>query len=483
MIVSNASLTTPNAPSSLQQAGNYVREEILSAFIRLVAHTPELQAYTASKLYILLKSDISQEALTLAAVWMMGEYTEVIGASPDAVDDGANAPIKATDADFVSLLVLVLDSPYANYLIRQFVLMAMTKMTGRSITTPSQQERIVGLLAKYATSPELELQQRAVEFSSLYGQSAVRVGVLERMPAPEIKATVLGVGMDLSLPFLPRFLLVDSSLQQSARTNQLGQHPTKKYVHSTPFSLRHSHQTTHQADLLGDDLASPTAPSTNGQQASAQRNEDLLAEIFGGSAPSASSPPPAAQQKSSVNDILGLFGSTPAAATSPPPSYSSPVAAQAPSAFSLLGDLGDVSSPTPQPAAPAPAPAPAAASAAPRLQSYTTYDKNNLTITLTPQTNPAKPGFVNILARFQVTGSEAATNVNFQAAVPKVSLNPFVVVRVLKRYSNPPDSTAADAAHVEQHGQPRCDRDTAITSNCTTRGMLHSLSSLVGISC
>lgn len=60
------------------QAGNFVREEILSAFIRLVAHTPELQAYTVSKLFLALKADISQESLTLAATWVVGEYSEVL---------------------------------------------------------------------------------------------------------------------------------------------------------------------------------------------------------------------------------------------------------------------------------------------------------------------------------------------------------------------------------------------------------------------
>lgn len=50
----------------------------MSAFIRLVAHTPELQAYTASKLYTALQADLSQESLTLAAVWVIGEYSEVL---------------------------------------------------------------------------------------------------------------------------------------------------------------------------------------------------------------------------------------------------------------------------------------------------------------------------------------------------------------------------------------------------------------------
>jgi len=55
----------------------------------------------------------------------------------------------------------------------------------------------------------------------------------------------------------------------------------------------------------------------------------------------------------------------------------------------------------------------------PRSQSYTAYDNHELKITLTPQTSPTKPGVVMIRAQFQVTGSNPATGVNFQAAVPK----------------------------------------------------------------
>ena len=58
----------------LKLAGGYVREEILSSFIRLVGLTPELQMYTTQKLYASLKEDITQEGLTVAAVWCIGEY-------------------------------------------------------------------------------------------------------------------------------------------------------------------------------------------------------------------------------------------------------------------------------------------------------------------------------------------------------------------------------------------------------------------------
>jgi hypothetical protein len=43
-----------------------------------VVHTPELQAYTASRLYNALREDISQEALTLSATWILGEYSETL---------------------------------------------------------------------------------------------------------------------------------------------------------------------------------------------------------------------------------------------------------------------------------------------------------------------------------------------------------------------------------------------------------------------
>ncbi|RDB20922.1 AP-1 complex subunit gamma-1 [Hypsizygus marmoreus] len=355
----------------LKLAGNFVREEILSAFIRLVAHTPELQAYTASKLYMALKADISQESLTLAATWIIGEYSEIL-LEGGFVDE--EQPKPATDKDLVDLLILIIDSPYANYLTKQFVLAAVTKIAARPTTSSAEQDRIAELLAQYTTSPELELQQRAVEFASLFSLGDLREGVLERMPPPELKATVMGVVSE------------------------------NKPVGSTQSK---------DADLLGDEIVSTPTP---GQQKPVTNNHDLLAEIFGSSAPTptqagASSSPPPPSQRTTVDDILGLFGTstnltTPAAASTPPtPAFVTPAAT---SAFSLPQSQSQ--------SPPAPAQPPAAA---PRLPSYTAYDKHELKITLTPQTSAAKPGIVMILARFQVSGANVATGLNFQAAVPK----------------------------------------------------------------
>ncbi|KAH9970452.1 Adaptor protein complex AP-1 gamma subunit [Russula compacta] len=347
----------------LKLAGNYVREEILSAFIRLVAHTPELQAYTASRLYNALRADISQEALTLSATWVLGEYSEALIEGGLVDEEQAKA---VTDVEIIDLILSILDSPYANYLTRQFVFASITKISSRPTTSNNQQERIAAVLAEYTTNPELELQQRAVEFASLFSLGELRVGVLERMPPPELKATVTGVVSE------------------------------NKPVGST--------RTGKDADLLGEDISAPSDPVV-AVPGGHKTNEDLLAEIFGGSTATSttSSPTPASQpQKTTADDILSLFGSP---APSAPPPQATPT--DAPSLFDLTF------TPSVTPAAPPPKPA------APKLPSYTAYSKNDLLISLTPQRSTTQPGVLDILARFQVKGSTAATGLNFQVAVPK----------------------------------------------------------------
>ncbi|KAI0276997.1 Adaptor protein complex AP-1 gamma subunit [Russula aff. rugulosa BPL654] len=340
----------------LKLAGNYVREEILSAFIRLMVHTPELQAYTASKLYNALRADISQEALTLSATWILGEYSEIL-IEGGLVDEEQTIPV--TDVEIIDLILSILDSPYANHLGRQFVFASITKISSRPTTSNNQQERIAAVLAGYTSNPELELQQRAVEFASLFSLGELRVGVLERMPPPELKATVTGVVSE------------------------------NKPVGST--------RTGKDVDLLGYDISSPSDPVA-AVPGGHKTNEDLLAEIFGGSTAmstntNATTPTPASSQpqKTTAADILGLFDS-------PAPS-APPQAQQAPPSAAMSCTAAQTGRTNPP--------------------SYTAYNKNDVLISLTPQRSTTQPGVVDILARFQVKGSTAATNLNFQVAVPK----------------------------------------------------------------
>lgn len=157
---------------------------------------------------------------------------------------------------------------------------------------------------------------------------------------------------------------------------------------------------------MGDEI--PSAPVPNGTP-SVPATQDLLAEIFGNSGPSApapaGSPAPPAAPRNIAQDILGLFDSP----SAPSPAPASPVAAApAPSMQSLF----NVTASVPQAASPPPA-APAG---------YNAYDQNELRITLNPQTSPTRPGLVRVIASFQATGPNPVSALNFQAAVPKVSI-------------------------------------------------------------
>jgi len=60
----------------------------MSSFIRLVCHTSELQAYTTRRLFNALKADVSQESMTLVAVWILGEFGDtVMGATHSIGED------------------------------------------------------------------------------------------------------------------------------------------------------------------------------------------------------------------------------------------------------------------------------------------------------------------------------------------------------------------------------------------------------------
>lgn len=373
----------------LQTAGNYVRDEVLAAFIRLVAHTPELQFYTAQRLFSALSSDLSQESLTMTAIWIIGEFADIL-LQGGTIDDGEEVK-QVTDEGIVDLYESVLNSPYANTLVRQWVMTALAKLSERfsEVGLTGQQERVGAIVASYSSNLELEIQQRSVEFGNLLIMGDIKQGILERMPPPELRATIMGT----------------VSERRSVGTTRADKDTV--------------------VDLIGDDISSSTTPSNGAPAQSLQSTQDLLADIFGssdmGSAPAAAAPvapTPSQPPRSQNQDIMSLFDASPS--SSSPPTTSPPPQAGAGSLFDLVTPSAAPMATSPPlarspPAARSP-PSAAPAAQIPQLQTYPAYDKNGLKITLTPKVG-AQPGVVQILARF--TSTRQIEGVNLQVAVPK----------------------------------------------------------------
>ncbi|PNS16396.1 AP-1 complex subunit gamma-1 [Sphaceloma murrayae] len=352
----------------LKLAGNFVKEQILSSFVRLIATTPELQTYAAQKLYAALKDDISQEALNLAGSWVIGEYGDSLLRGGQYEEEELVKEVR--ESDVVDLFTNILNSSHSGQVVTEFIITAAIKLTTR-LTEPGQVERLRRLLEVHQTNLNVEIQQRAVEYGGLFGYDEVRRGVLERMPPPEIREEqrVLGEAAP--------------SKKKTARVAS-----RKKIAPVTEQDML--------LDLMGD-----SGPSTNGTtNGNTQHNADLLADILGGGdsmaspIPSTSSPVPAAQ--SNMSSIMDLFDNSgpPAAAAAPP---------RAPSAANDL--FGGMSSPPPS------------APSAPAGTSYPVYNKNDLNISFAVNRSAAA---VQLVAKFKNESMfESFGDVNLQAAVPK----------------------------------------------------------------
>jgi AP-1 complex subunit gamma-1 len=348
----------------LKLAGAYVKEQILSSFVRLIATTPELQTYSVQKLYVSLKEDISQEGLTLAATWLIGEYGDNLLRGGEYEEEELVKEIK--ESDIVDLFDNILNSTYATQTVVEYITTASMKLTVR-MSDASQIERLRRLLHNRTADLSVEIQQRAVEYSNLFGYDQIRRGVLERMPPPEIREE-------------QRVLGPSTKKRQSKMLKDKTRKPIK--VAEQDMLL----------DLMGGSDVPVTSPTMNGSQNTA----DLLADILGGDSGLSSPAPQPAQQpvsnNSAIMDLFGSNGGTP-----------SPNPAPASASLDLLGGAG----------APVSTPSPSTSTA------YTAYNKNELVLSLQVQRGNNN-NTAQIQARFRNQSSFSQfKSVGLQAAVPK----------------------------------------------------------------
>ncbi|RMJ28180.1 AP-1 complex subunit gamma-1 [Aspergillus sp. HF37] len=355
----------------LKLAGAYVKEQILSSFVRLIATSPELQTYSAQKLYSSLKEDISQEGLTLAATWVIGEYGDNLLRGGQYEEEDLVKEVR--ESDIVDLFTNILNSTYASQTVIEYIITASMKLTAR-MTDAAQIERLRRFLNNQTADLSVEIQQRAIEYTNLFGYDQIRRGVLERMPPPEIREE-------------QRVLGASTKKRQSKVLKDKQKKPAKQAEQDLLL------------DLMGGEAPAPS-PTQNGSQNTA----DLLADILGGDSGVSSPAPQAAQQPGQMNTnaIMGLFDSN---GSTPSPRPAEPASAS----LDLLGGMGAAApTSTPPPTAPA----------APAAPVHTAFNKNDLTLTLQVQRSNA--GNAQIQAQFRNSSNFSHfSSVGLQAAVPK----------------------------------------------------------------
>ena len=350
----------------LKLAGNYVKEQILSSFVRLIATTPDLQTYSVQKLYAGLKDDITQEGLTLAGTWVIGEYGDAIIRGGQYEEEELVQEVK--ESDIVDLFTTILNSSYSTQIVTEYIITSAMKLTSR-LTETGQVNRIRRLLSSRTSDLSIEIQQRAVEYGNLFAYDEIRRGVLERMPPPEIREEqrVLGEA-------------TPKQKKAAARAKKPG-------------------KVTEQ-DMLVDLMGGPDLPPSDlgATLNGSKNNADLLADILGES--NGPSPVPAKPTQSNTNLIMDLFNETNANSlnglSSPPPQNHSGSA-------DLFSNLSS--------------PPPKTSGSSGQGTPHQAYNQNGMILTLQVQRTS---GNAQILARFRNTSNFGRfSGVGLQAAVPK----------------------------------------------------------------
>ena len=287
----------------LRLAGNFVSENILSDFIRLISSTPELHGYAVLKLYTSLREDASQESLILAGVWTIGEFGDILVRN-EVVDADSEEQIRVDEKEVIELLESLLRSHSVNTVTREYIINALLKLSARF---SQAQDHIRALIAQFNRSVVTELQQRSVEYVALFGLPSIRNALLERMPAAEAKSI---------------------SRISSAEGGAAAPAPSMTSPSMPAVQQSHAAASSYNDDLLGG-LGGPAAAAPS--MSSGRPVDDLLSlmdDLPAASAPAASRAPAAAAQANFMDDLLGGLGG-PSVASAPAPA---PAAAPAPTA-------------------------------------------------------------------------------------------------------------------------------------------------------
>lgn len=337
-----------------------------------------------------------KEGLVLASVWVIGEYGDVLVGSGN-FEEEEGVVIEVSDYLVVKLLESILLGPYANQVTREYVMTALMKLSSR-LSDSSAQAKIKELLNEHTVSMEVEIQQRAVEYTNLFSYDSIRPAVLERMPVPEAR-TIIDQSSSTDSPSV-------GHASSSARAG-----PSDQDLLLDLMGVGTSGGgggAAEQVDMVSQAPAVASSPAP--PKAS---NVDLLADLFGGGSPqpASSSPAPASANTASNNlmDLLGGEMSTAHQPASPSTNYG----------LDSLAGLGQALPSSPLSSSVG-SPATHTTQTSQAAGGYEAYTKNGLTIRLLPSKDRSNPAIINIQVLFSNNGSQGViSDLQFQAAVPK----------------------------------------------------------------
>uniref|UniRef100_A0A0A1X9I2 AP-1 complex subunit gamma n=1 Tax=Zeugodacus cucurbitae TaxID=28588 RepID=A0A0A1X9I2_ZEUCU len=169
--------------SVLIAAGNYVRDDVVSSTIQLVSSSPVAeQTYITNRFWESLQVANhceDKQPLLQVAVWAIGEYGDLFMYGPN--EDEFERP---SESDLIAMFHKFLTSAQVSITSKQYALVSLAKLSTR---LQNCVEEIQALITSFGSHLNVDLQQRGVEFTQLFGTyKNLRPPLLEKMPPMQI---------------------------------------------------------------------------------------------------------------------------------------------------------------------------------------------------------------------------------------------------------------------------------------------------------
>ncbi|VDN97227.1 unnamed protein product [Rodentolepis nana] len=263
----------------LKLAGNRARDDVVASMVYLISQSPELHGYAVTQLFRSMQADLTQQPLVQVATWCTGEYGNLLLQE----NDGRS---KITESDIIDLFAEALTSPVCNLPTKEMIISTVMKLSVR--LGPTHSERMKSLVQLYSTSMNLELQQRSVEYYTIFKKRPVgfREGLFACMPVFAPSRNFLSEG--------------DNGEDDSVGETQEDQH-NDSLLNTSGNEATQKNDTDNLLDLLGDATAPVFnfAQTDHGHSAGSDHTKDILDMIMGNDPT-----PPAPQNLNPSSSVL-----------------------------------------------------------------------------------------------------------------------------------------------------------------------------------
>ena len=164
----------------LTLAGKYINDESICCLLQLIAATPEIQAYSVTKMFSALEQNMMQDALAKVTLWCIGEFGHLL----------RNQDVEIQKSSVFAVMNNLLEQN-CNKGVKSYILNCCIKLFSRF---SGNMPEIQPFLQRLMKDVDSDIQQRAFEYLNIIRSTRLsfeqKKGLLEEIPISRISANL-----------------------------------------------------------------------------------------------------------------------------------------------------------------------------------------------------------------------------------------------------------------------------------------------------